>query len=79
MLKMQQPVRATEEAVKPAGCVTAGRAKMPAPTAVPATRDAAPRTLPGSCFRVVGFTLLKSLCCGLLFDEAVTGRGRRCR
>lgn len=31
------PVNATVDGTKPAGCVTAGSAKMPAPTVVPAT------------------------------------------
>ena len=40
-------------AAKPAGAQTAGRANIPAPTAVPATSVAAPTTLPGSCCRLL--------------------------
>ena len=35
------PVSASVDGMNPAGCVTAGRAKMPAPTVVPATRTIA--------------------------------------
>jgi hypothetical protein len=34
---------------------------MPAPTVVPATSNADPRTVPGSCFNVFGFSVLKIL------------------
>ena len=54
------PVRATAEALNPAGAVVAGSARIPAPTVVPATRVMAPSTLPGWCRIVWGSTLDQS-------------------
>lgn len=51
MLYRAHPVIATEDAVNPAGWHTAGRARIPAPMAVPATSDAELKTLPGWCLR----------------------------
>ena len=59
MLKRQQAVRAADEATNPEACVTAGSAKIPAPTVVPATRAAAPSTVPGSCRSVSGLRFEK--------------------
>lgn len=58
-LQPAKKVRAAQEAMIPEGAVTAGRARMPAPTVVPATRREALKTEPGECLRVVGSTLLK--------------------
>lgn len=58
-LQPAKKVRAAQEAIIPEGAVTAGRARMPAPTVVPATRREALKTEPGECLRVVGSTLLK--------------------
>ena len=60
MLYRQHPVRATAEAPNPDAEETAGSARMPAPTVVPATSAAAPSTVPGSCFNVSGLRELNS-------------------
>ena len=46
------PVIAPEAATKPESAVTNGTAKMPAPTVVPATRAADPKTDPGECLNL---------------------------
>lgn len=64
----------TAEAKNPASCVTAGIARMPAPTVVPATSKMDPVTLPGSCFMVAWLTLEKrrSNCGGELSGDCLS-------
>jgi hypothetical protein len=59
MEKAQQAVIVAVLARKPASEVTAGRASIPAPTVVPATKSAEPRMVPGSCRKVLGLRLEK--------------------
>ena len=43
-IKIQQPVRAIDEGINPDEIVISGRANIPAPTVVPAIKEAALRT-----------------------------------
>lgn len=54
------PVIAPEAATKPESTVTKGTANIPAPTVVPATRAAEPKTDPGVCLNFAS-TLENSL------------------
>ena len=54
------PVIAPEAATKPESAVTNGTARIPAPTVVPATRAADPKTDPGECLNLAS-TLENSL------------------
>jgi len=55
----QQEMHVTAEVKNPASCVTAGIARIPAPTVVPATRKMALVRLPGSCSMVAWLRLEK--------------------
>lgn len=53
----QNPVKAADEARNPESLVTAGSAKIPAPTVVPATKAAALPTFPGWWLNVLSSSL----------------------
>ena len=50
----------TADGTNPASTVAFGRARIPAPTVVPATKQAEPKSDPGSCFMLTALTLLQS-------------------
>lgn len=58
---IQHSTHVRDDARNPASCVTAGIARIPAPTVVPAIKRIALLRLPGSCWKVASFTFEKSL------------------
>jgi hypothetical protein len=69
-------VRVATLGTNPAAAVTSGRARMPAPTVVPAMSNAAPATVPGSCLSVLGLRFENSRCCCCSGSAGVGTAGR---